>query len=118
MKITEAQIKQMIKEELETIMKEQELGRVRPPRNSSAGRPTRAGRAFGFDDNDAANIGKYNMMNGYLAYVDQDGKVNTVNLIGPNGEAYYYADHYEQQLKAAGYVMDQYLTVPHPGQRG
>ena len=116
MKITNKQLKQIIKEELEAVVKEQQLGRVRPPRDSSAGRATRAGGAFGFDDDDISNVGKYNMMNGYLAYVDQNGKVNTVNLIGPNGEAYYYADHYEQQLKAAGYVMDEYLTVPHPGQ--
>ena len=123
MKITEAQIKQMIKEELQAILgeeeiQEQQLGRIRPPRNSSAGRPTLAGKAFGFDDNDMANMGKYHMTNGYLAFVDENGKKYTVNLIGPNGEAYYYADHYEQELQAAGYVQDENLTVPHPGQRG
>ena len=79
MKITKERLKQIIKEELQAVLgeeeiQEQQLGRIRPPRDSSAGRPTLAGKAFGFDDNDVANKGKYHMTNGYLAFVDGNGK--------------------------------------------
>lgn len=118
MKLTKQRLTQIIKEELENFKQEESLGTPRPPKDSSAGRPTRAGKAFGYSDDDAANIGKYNMLNGYLAFVDENGKVNTVDLTGPNGESYYYADDYEAELKKAGYERDENLTVPHPGASG
>ena len=116
MKITKERLTQIIKEELEGIYQEGELGHVKTPRNR--GHVATDPKGLGHDSYDLSHVGKYHILNGYLAYVMSNGRVRSVNLIGPNGEAYYYQKQWVDKLTEAGYQPDESLTVPHPGASG